>query len=152
MKRQQLTGCAVGAQADKQVFYQRGQNYRAVWSHEHRLACPRYASTADAPGAVACPILPSVPHPLQAYYVEGSGHQWRWYVPHDPAGLVALFGGAEAFVAELESYFRNSKYLWEGGFWPFGNVLPHPLYWAGNEPDLVRQRTHALRVAALPAS
>jgi len=35
-------------------------------------------------------------------YVEGGPWQSTWAVPHDPAGLIALFGGREAFVAKLE--------------------------------------------------
>lgn len=34
------------------------------------------------------------------------------------------------------SFFHGSLYLWEGGTWPFGNLLPEPNYWAGNEPGL----------------
>lgn len=36
----------------------------------------------------------------------------------------------------MHSFFQGSLYLWEGGMWPFGNLLPDPNYWAGNEPGL----------------
>ena len=35
-------------------------------------------------------------------YVEGGPWQSTWAVPHDPAGLIALMGGTEAFVAKLD--------------------------------------------------
>ncbi|MBW3623595.1 MAG: GH92 family glycosyl hydrolase [Armatimonadetes bacterium] len=35
-------------------------------------------------------------------YVEGSAWQCSWAVPHDPAGLIALAGGPEAFAAVLD--------------------------------------------------
>ena len=35
-------------------------------------------------------------------WVEGNGHHYRWYVPHDVAGLIRLFGGRENFVRELD--------------------------------------------------
>jgi predicted alpha-1,2-mannosidase len=35
-------------------------------------------------------------------YIEGSAWQCTWAVPHDPAGLIELMGGDEAFVAKLD--------------------------------------------------
>ena len=35
-------------------------------------------------------------------YIEGSAWQCTWAVPHDAAGLIELFGGAEATVAKLD--------------------------------------------------
>jgi predicted alpha-1,2-mannosidase len=35
-------------------------------------------------------------------YIEGGAWQYSWAAPHDPAGLIALMGGDQAFVAKLE--------------------------------------------------
>jgi predicted alpha-1,2-mannosidase len=40
-------------------------------------------------------------------YVEGSAWQYRFNLPFDPAGLMAAYGGREAFVRELESMFTT---------------------------------------------
>jgi predicted alpha-1,2-mannosidase len=40
-------------------------------------------------------------------YTEGSAWQNSFFVPHDPAGLAALHGGAEAFVAKLDALFAE---------------------------------------------
>ena len=37
-------------------------------------------------------------------YVEGSAAQYRWMVPHDPAGLFDAIGGREAAVRELDGH------------------------------------------------
>lgn len=35
-------------------------------------------------------------------YIEGSAWQHTWSAPHDPAGLIALMGGDQAFVEKLD--------------------------------------------------
>lgn len=61
-------------------------------------------------------------------YVEGSALQWRWAVPFDAQGLVALFRGRAYFVEELEQFFTRSS--------PTVGALPNAYYWHGNQPDL----------------
>jgi len=62
-------------------------------------------------------------------YIEGDAEHWRWFVPHDAAGLISLFGSAQAMVVQLTEFFEYSKLD------PY-NILPNPYWWAGNEPDL----------------
>ena len=62
-------------------------------------------------------------------YVEGSAWQWRWGVPWDPQGLIALFGDTAFFVRELNTFFRKAPKKLQPFF--FG-----PYYWQGNQPDL----------------
>ena len=38
-------------------------------------------------------------------YTEGNAWQYTWFVPHDIAGLINLFGGNEKFVEKLDSLF-----------------------------------------------
>ena len=35
------------------------------------------------------------------YYTEGDAWHYRFYAPHDAAGLIQLFGGEKYFVKEL---------------------------------------------------
>jgi putative alpha-1,2-mannosidase len=35
------------------------------------------------------------------YYVEGDAWHYRFYAPHDPHGLIELFGGENKFLKEL---------------------------------------------------
>jgi predicted alpha-1,2-mannosidase len=41
----------------------------------------------------------------KAMYTEGDAWQHSWFVPHDPQGLIDLFGSREAYVAKLDSLF-----------------------------------------------
>ncbi|MBW4331961.1 GH92 family glycosyl hydrolase [Stakelama sp. CBK3Z-3] len=45
-------------------------------------------------------------------FVEGSGAQYLWMVPFDPAGLIDALGGKAATARRLDAFFRD-----EGGGW-----------------------------------
>lgn len=74
---------------------------------------------------------------MKKNYVEGSALQWVWFVPHDPAGLIKLFGSNQSFVDKLTMFFVDSMSPAQGGKWQYGNVLANGWYWAGNEPGLL---------------
>ncbi len=58
-------------------------------------------------------------------FVEGSGGQYTWAVPHDVAGLVEAMGGREAATARLDEFFGEL------------NAGPHSNHaYLGNEPTL----------------
>ncbi len=43
-------------------------------------------------------------------YVEGNAWNYTWFVPHDIAGLIDLFGGKAAFVQKLQDCFDNGQF------------------------------------------
>jgi len=43
-------------------------------------------------------------------FVEGNAWQYRFYVPHDIAGLIQLLGGDETFIKELQKCFDDEHY------------------------------------------
>ncbi|MET0404989.1 MAG: GH92 family glycosyl hydrolase [Cystobacter sp.] len=45
-------------------------------------------------------------------FVEGSGAQYLWMVPFDPAGLFELMGGVEKARARLDTFFQDDKGVW----------------------------------------
>jgi len=45
-------------------------------------------------------------------FVEGSGAQYRWMVPFDPAGLFEALGGREKALAALDIFFRGGDGRW----------------------------------------
>jgi predicted alpha-1,2-mannosidase len=58
-------------------------------------------------------------------FVEGSGGQYTWAVPHDPAGLIDAMGGREAAAKRLDAFFSEL------------NAGPHADHaYLGNEPTL----------------
>lgn len=66
-------------------------------------------------------------------YVEGNAWQYTWLVPHDVAGLVALFGGKDQFVAKLDSLFTVSSELNQGASVDITGMIGQ--YAHGNEPS-----------------
>ncbi|GMW01777.1 MAG: hypothetical protein AMXMBFR84_29140 [Candidatus Hydrogenedentota bacterium] len=125
-----LLAKALGHDADADVFANHAQNYRNVWNPQRQ-----FFDAKDSTGRFQKEF-----NPLKLTYtdrggrythayVEGSAWQWRWFVPHDPEGLVSLFKSKEYFVEELNTFFAKSNSN-------VGNWNPGPYYWHGNEPDI----------------
>lgn len=51
------------------------------------------------------PFEPLKPEHQKESYVEGNAWQWTFFVPHDPEGLMELYGGAEPFTNKLDQLF-----------------------------------------------
>ncbi|MDL2222853.1 GH92 family glycosyl hydrolase [Bacteroidales bacterium OttesenSCG-928-M11] len=66
-------------------------------------------------------------------YCEGNAWQYTWLVPHDIEGLVELFGGAEPFVAKLDSLFVAEGSLGENASPDISGLIGQ--YAHGNEPS-----------------
>jgi len=103
---------ALGKEEDYRKFSARARFYRNTWDarigfFRARGADGRWMDFPD----------PTVIDEKHVY--EGSMWQWRWFVPHDPAGLAELCGGREAAVEQLDLFFS------------------HDLYNQGNQPDLL---------------
>lgn len=45
-------------------------------------------------------------------FVEGTGAQYRWMVPFDPAGLFTAMGGRERALVALDGFFRSPDGQW----------------------------------------
>ncbi|NOU60722.1 GH92 family glycosyl hydrolase [Marinifilum caeruleilacunae] len=65
-------------------------------------------------------------------YCEGNAWQYTWLVPHDPYGLIDLFGGEDAFVQKLDSLFTISSDLGEEASSDISGLIGQ--YAHGNEP------------------
>ncbi len=66
-------------------------------------------------------------------YCEGNGWQYVWLVPHDPHGLIRLFGSDESFTAKLDSLFAAEGQLGEGASPDISGLIGQ--YAHGNEPS-----------------
>lgn len=87
----------LGKQEDYEFFMKRSENWKNVFDPELRLARPRAAD-----GSWKTPFNP---FKLAGDYTEGNSWQYTWHVQHDPQGLIDMMGGADAFVAKLDSLF-----------------------------------------------
>jgi len=119
---------ALGKEEDAAIFAKHAQTYHNVWNpqtmfFQGRDSEGRFDERLD-------PLRLTYTDPDKEYtgaYVEGSAMQWRWGVPHDPKGLIALWPDPKAFVTDLRSYMDGTRK--QVGWWhPGGN------YWHGNEP------------------
>lgn len=119
---------ALGHDADAEYFAKRSQNFRALYNPANGFFQARKSD-----GSWLEPF-----NPLQYGanggnpYTEGNAWQWKWYVPQDMEGMVALFGGAKATESQLDEFFTltddtNAKNNNASGF--VGQ------YVQGNEPD-----------------
>lgn len=57
------------------------------------------------------PFTPTDSNHKGGEYTEGNAWQWTWFVPHDVAGLMDLFGGREPFAAKLNELFTTDSVL-----------------------------------------
>ena len=125
----QLAG-ALGYQEDAELFAKHAQFYHNLWNPATRYFQPR-----ESDGSFFKDFKPLLLSYLDfgnkhtKAYCEGSAEQWRYVVPFDPDGLIALFGGPEPFVAALTTFFENMNKT-------VGELNPGPYYWHGNEPDI----------------
>ena len=66
-------------------------------------------------------------------FCEGNAWQYTWLVPHDPHGLIELFGGDDPFITKLDSLFSISSDLGEGASSDISGLIGQ--YAHGNEPS-----------------
>lgn len=111
----------LGKEDDYDTFSARGKNYQTQWNSTYQFFCP-----VTSTGEQECPKLF---HWFGDQWVEGNAWQYRYYVPHDVPGLVALFNSTDFFVSQLQEFMEES-------FNVKGPLLPNPWYWGGNEPGL----------------
>jgi predicted alpha-1,2-mannosidase len=117
---------AYGRPMEAEEFAERARNYRHHWD-----PATRFFRAKQRDGV----FPPFDPLQWDHYYRESTAWQYLWYVPHDPQGLIELFGGRASFVAALQDFFELSKQEHEN-LTELTRLLFRNYYWAGNEPDI----------------
>lgn len=84
-------------QAEIDLFAKRSQNYRNLYSPEHKLMRGR-----NKDGSFQSPFSPTK---WGDAFTEGNSWHYTWSVFHDPQGLIDLMGGNSEFVEMLDSVF-----------------------------------------------
>lgn len=95
----------LGKTEDAKILFQRALNYR------HVIDSQGYARGRHADGSWVKPFDPVAKR--APFITEGSPFQYTWYVPHDPAGLMAMMGGEGRYLAQLDRFFEE-KHYWHG--------------------------------------
>lgn len=80
------------------IYRQRALNYRNLYLKEASLMCGRKANGEFN--------LPLNPYKWGGDFTEGNSLQYTWSVFHDPAGLMALMGGEQAFCDNMDAIFE----------------------------------------------
>jgi len=123
---------ALGHEQEAADFRARSLDYRLTWN-----PATAYFHARNADGTWFEPFLPNMTSFYDELfgnifvedYCEGSPRHWRWTAPHDPEGLLELFGGSGFFVSELETFLEEASP-------EMGAVDPGPAYWQGNQHDM----------------
>lgn len=118
---------AFGRDADAAEFAARALNYRKHWDPQSKFFRAKYRD-----GSFKTPFDAN---DWGVDYVEATAWQYLYYVPHDPQGLIELFGGPQSFATDLEVLFQKSKQEFEN-LNDLTRLLFRTYYWAGNEPDI----------------
>ncbi len=121
---------ALGFTADAAFFEKRAANWKNVFDANEKLARGR-----DTKGAWHTPFNPfALGHGTGADFTEGNSWQYTWHVMQDPYGLIAAFGGADAFAERLNRLFTLPENVEGMGY--VGDVTGLIGQYAhGNEPS-----------------
>lgn len=85
-------------QAEIDLYAKRSQNYRNLYSPEHKLMRGK-----NKDGNFQSPFSPTK---WGDAFTEGNSWHYTWSVFHDPQGLIDLMGGNKEFVGMLDSVFK----------------------------------------------
>jgi len=89
-----------GNRTDYEFFLKRSMNYKNVFDKKTNFMRGRMDD-----GSWRTPFDPFYSFHRTDDYMEGNAWQWTFFVPQDPIGLSALFGGKEAMASKLDSLF-----------------------------------------------
>lgn len=112
---------ALGKTDDAAMFLEHSKSYRNVWN-----PATEFFDGRNTDGTF---ITPGVDTAWRDVFTEGTAWQWLWFVPHDVDGLIALFGGRDAFYEKLDEFFKKSHKEPD-------TMMYDKYYWHGNEPDI----------------
>ena len=119
---------ACGDEETAAYFAERAKNYNHYFD-----SVTGYMRGRLSDGNFREPFDPSFSLHDEADYVEGNAWQYTWLVPHDPHGLIALFGGEEQFLNQLDALFLADEALNEGASADITGMIGQ--YAHGNEPS-----------------
>jgi len=97
---------ALNKQADYEYFSKRAQLYKAYFDPETGFMRGKLAN-----GEWRTPFNPLASSHRKDDYVEGNAWQYTWLVPHDPYGLIDLFGGEAPFLKKFDQLFELPEVL-----------------------------------------
>lgn len=119
---------ALGRADDHAYFSERAKAYAKYFDAQTKFMRGKMAD-----GSWRTPFDPISSRHREDDYCEGNAWQYTWLVPHDPEGLIGLFGSEEAFIGKLDTLFSMSSELGEGASSDISGLIGQ--YAHGNEPS-----------------
>ena len=127
-----LSAQYLGKKDQQKILEKRAQNYRTLFDSSSGFMRPKKSDGTF--------VEPFDQYAWGDAYTEGGPWQWSLSVPHDPAGLIELFGGYRSLVTKLDHLFWQKPVFHVGGY---GGVIhemaemaavPFGQYDQGNQP------------------
>ena len=97
-----------GHTADAEKYLARSKDYKNIFDNDHHWFRPKKENGKWEP-------WPATGRLTDWYGTfETNPYQQGWFVPHDVDGMVALMGGKEKVLADLDSFFAKtpSNFMW----------------------------------------
>lgn len=109
-------------------YAQRAQYYKNYFDSSIHFIRPKLSD-----GSWRTPYDPARSIHTVGDFCEGNGWQYTFFVPHDPYGLITLFGGDKPFTDKLDEFFTNNDSMGEGASSDITGLIGQ--YAHGNEPS-----------------
>ncbi len=123
-----LMADTLGKKEDAALFARRAAYYKNYFDKETTFMRGKLSD-----GSWRTPFDPVASKHREDDYCEGNAWQYTWLVPHDPEGLIGLFGSENAFISKLDLLFKISSNLNEGASADISGLIGQ--YAHGNEPS-----------------
>ncbi|MEP1444540.1 MAG: GH92 family glycosyl hydrolase [Paraglaciecola sp.] len=97
----------LGKTKDAETYLARAQGYRKLFDPQTGMLRPKKHD-----GSWYTPYDPQLGRNFEPApgYIEGNAWNYRFYVPHDIPGLIALLGGEDNFIEQLAATFTTNNY------------------------------------------
>lgn len=131
---------SLGKKEDATLFLERSLNYRNLWNKENGWMTPRTLDGGWLPN-----FAPAGAGSAGKGFTEANSAIYSYFVPHDPPGLIGLFGGNAKFIERLNGQFEAAE--------PRKFIVPHGRHAEGwidyeNEPGI--EMAHWFNEAGAP--
>ena len=118
----------MGKAEDAETFSKRAHYYKNYFDSSIHFIRPKLED-----GSWRTPYDPARSIHTVGDFCEGNGWQYTFFVPQDPYGLIALFGGDNPFITKLDNFFTNNDSMGEGASSDITGLIGQ--YAHGNEPS-----------------
>ena len=119
---------AMGKKEDAEMFSKRAKYYQHYFDNNRQFVRGKMSD-----GSWRTPFDPISSQHRNDDFCEGNAWQYTWLVPHDPEGLIELFGGEKPFLNKLDSLFSIESIKVEGASADISGLIGQ--YAHGNEPS-----------------